>query len=147
MCNFALCSTLVTHSSSRECVICERVYCDKHCRRRLFFEDDRPEYVCQFCFPYVFKPFKSKLSSRGLEGVSSVVQWIPDLLVNECTEPDCSVMFTAFQLSLKKRRHHCRLCGNVFCDKHCSKRIVLSELNISDAVRVCNYCYMLYVDY
>lgn len=43
----------------------------------------------------------------------SVVQWMPDNQAKEC--PFCRRSFT-----LTRRRHHCRLCGNIMCDK-CSQ--------------------------
>ena len=64
-------------------------------------------------------------------------------MVNECTEPGCTVSFSSFLHPLWKSRHHCRLCGNVFCDYHCSKHVVLPEFGIRDAVRVCNECFLL----
>ncbi|XP_022297923.2 rabenosyn-5-like [Crassostrea virginica] len=43
----------------------------------------------------------------------SVVQWMPDSHTKEC--PYCRRSFT-----LMRRRHHCRLCGDIMCDK-CSQ--------------------------
>ncbi|KAL5014503.1 hypothetical protein ScPMuIL_008773 [Solemya velum] len=43
----------------------------------------------------------------------SVVNWIPDNQVPKC--PTCGRSFT-----LTKRRHHCRLCGGIMCDR-CSQ--------------------------
>lgn len=40
----------------------------------------------------------------------SVVPWMPDKYVQTC--PDCARNF-----SLTRRRHHCRLCGGIMCDK------------------------------
>ena len=74
-----------------------------------------------------------------------LVQWIPDYLVTECMDPGCSVQFSTIRHPMRSRRHHCRLCGNIFCDKHCNRRVVLTELNLSVGVRVCNYCFALYV--
>lgn len=39
-----------------------------------------------------------------------VVPWMPDKYVQAC--PDCCRSF-----SLTRRRHHCRLCGGIMCDK------------------------------
>ncbi|XP_062602240.1 rabenosyn-5-like, partial [Saccostrea cucullata] len=43
----------------------------------------------------------------------SVVPWLPDSHVKEC--PFCRRNFT-----LTRRRHHCRLCGDIMCDR-CSQ--------------------------
>ena len=64
----------------------------------------------------------------------STVQ-VPDLLRSSC--PSCNVVFSTL-----KRRHHCRLCGDVFCDACSQGRAVLplegEEFNKS--VRVCDLC-------
>jgi hypothetical protein len=60
---------------------------------------------------------------------------VPDSLRPTC--PSCRGVFTTL-----KRRHHCRLCGDVFCDGCSSGRAVLplegEEFNKS--VRVCDWC-------
>eukprot|EP00804_Cyclotella_cryptica_P011755 CCRYP_011353-RA/>CCRYP_011353-RA protein AED:0.03 eAED:0.03 QI:203/0.6/0.66/1/0.8/0.66/6/0/2263 len=60
---------------------------------------------------------------------------VPDALRPRC--PSCHAVF-----SYTKRRHHCRLCGDVFCDACSSGRAVLpldgEEFNV--AVRVCDEC-------
>ncbi|KAL0656900.1 hypothetical protein Bca4012_077484 [Brassica carinata] len=45
--------------------------------------------------------------------------WVPDEAVSKCTL--CGSDFGAFNL-----RHHCRNCGDVFCDKCTQGRIALS---------------------
>lgn len=39
------------------------------------------------------------------------------------------------------RRHHCRMCGDVFCSECTSNRAPLASYGIFAAVRVCNACY------
>lgn len=40
--------------------------------------------------------------------------WMPDSKAKECY--DCSLKFSTF-----RRKHHCRLCGQIFCSKCCSQ--------------------------
>eukprot|EP00035_Acanthoeca_spectabilis_P004677 m.106015 g.106015 ORF g.106015 m.106015 type:complete len:266 (-) comp12681_c0_seq1:36-833(-) len=47
--------------------------------------------------------------------------WINDKDVPECQGPDCTLLFSAV-----KRRHHCRYCGRIFCEK-CSRWKVVGQ--------------------
>lgn len=66
--------------------------------------------------------------------------WMPDQSCRVCYECDS-------QFTILNRRHHCRLCGRIFCGKctensvpipSCDPRITLEE---REKIRVCNYCY------
>ncbi|QLG70752.1 hypothetical protein HG535_0A06940 [Zygotorulaspora mrakii] len=50
-------------------------------------------------------------------------------------------MICSKKFSLLTRRHHCRSCGGVFCQDHSSNFIVLPDLGIYEAVRVCDNCF------
>ncbi|KAI3907654.1 hypothetical protein MKW98_016298 [Papaver atlanticum] len=75
--------------------------------------------------------------------------WMPDHSCRVCYE--CDAQFSTFN-----RRHHCRLCGKVFCAKCTSKSIpALSDEEPSttggeeecvERIRVCNYCYKQWED-
>lgn len=66
--------------------------------------------------------------------------WMPDQSCPVCYE--CDAQFTVFN-----RRHHCRLCGRVFCAKCASNSIPSPSDQTKDSheeperIRVCNYCY------
>lgn len=59
--------------------------------------------------------------------------WVPDEAVNKCTS--CATNFNAFV-----RRHHCRNCGEIFCDKCTQGRTPLTNEEQAPVVRVCDRC-------
>ncbi|CAN6481209.1 unnamed protein product [Victoria cruziana] len=59
--------------------------------------------------------------------------WVPDEAVSKCTA--CGTDFGAFN-----RKHHCRNCGDIFCDKCTSGRIALTNDDQAQPVRVCDRC-------
>ncbi|WCJ35068.1 hypothetical protein M5689_016336 [Euphorbia peplus] len=59
--------------------------------------------------------------------------WVPDEAVSKCTS--CGTDFGAFC-----RRHHCRNCGDIFCDKCTHGRIALTAEENAQPVRVCDRC-------
>ncbi|PWA86553.1 zinc finger, FYVE/PHD-type, Zinc finger, RING/FYVE/PHD-type [Artemisia annua] len=59
--------------------------------------------------------------------------WVPDEASTKCTS--CSSYFGAFL-----RRHHCRNCGDIFCDKCTQGRIALTAEENAPQVRVCDQC-------
>ena len=61
--------------------------------------------------------------------------WMPDSTSSECY--NCLRPFTKI-----RRRHHCRICGNIFCNKCCSSYLAMA-INVglaSRSERTCNYC-------
>nr|DAD41674.1 TPA_asm: hypothetical protein HUJ06_015997 [Nelumbo nucifera] len=59
--------------------------------------------------------------------------WVPDEAVTKCTA--CGTDFGAFV-----RKHHCRNCGDIFCDKCTHGRIALTADEQAQPVRVCDRC-------
>ena len=59
--------------------------------------------------------------------------WVPDHLAPQCT--DCQGQFHFFY-----RRHHCRMCGRVFCWRCSRPRIKIPEMKYDSKVRVCYHC-------
>ncbi|GAB2292209.1 Protein free1 [Dionaea muscipula] len=59
--------------------------------------------------------------------------WVPDEAVSKCTA--CGTDFSAFV-----RKHHCRYCGDIFCDKCTQGRVSLAAEENAPPVRVCDRC-------
>ncbi|XP_057981801.1 protein FREE1-like isoform X2 [Malania oleifera] len=59
--------------------------------------------------------------------------WVPDEVVTKCMA--CSTEFGAFV-----RKHHCRNCGEIFCDKCTQGRVALTADELAEPVRVCDQC-------
>nr|GME16331.1 protein FREE1 [Ipomoea batatas] len=59
--------------------------------------------------------------------------WVPDEAVTKCT--GCGSDFSAFN-----RKHHCRNCGDIFCDKCTQGRVALTADENAPVVRVCERC-------
>ncbi|XP_064949665.1 protein FREE1-like [Musa acuminata AAA Group] len=89
----------------------------------------------------------SKVSDQSAERKKSLVNWmnlikpaneekdhwVPDEAVSKCTS--CGSDFGAFN-----RRHHCRNCGDIFCDKCTKGRIALTTEENAQQVQVCDRC-------
>ncbi|KAG8134353.1 hypothetical protein E2320_007466, partial [Naja naja] len=67
-------------------------------------------------------------------GRSAADHWVKDEGGDSCSS--CSVRF-----SLTERRHHCRNCGQLFCQKCSRFQSEIKRLKISSPVRVCQNCY------
>ena len=72
-------------------------------------------------------------------GSPTRASWKPDINASVCDFGTCSKLF-----GLWERRHHCRKCGNIFCNEHSSDRIPLDQ-NAEfhpqgELVRACGHC-------
>ncbi|XP_074111998.1 1-phosphatidylinositol 3-phosphate 5-kinase fab1 isoform X2 [Cotesia typhae] len=66
--------------------------------------------------------------------------WMPDKKAKQCYE--CCERFTTF-----RRRHHCRVCGQIFCSKCCSDEIPGKIMGCTGDLRVCTYCCKVVLSY
>ena len=73
--------------------------------------------------------------STSMPDLEFSVKKVADKYRMDC--PDCGCLFT-----LSKRRHHCRLCGDVFCDTCSSHRVELPlpGAEFEKPVRICDFC-------
>ncbi|XP_073255508.1 uncharacterized protein [Porites lutea] len=66
------------------------------------------------------------------------LSWVPDELVNYCSNNKCRAPFTQ-----TRRRHHCRCCGRVFCHNCTDQSAPIPAFGYNQNVRVCNPCFAL----
>ncbi|XP_056392849.1 1-phosphatidylinositol 3-phosphate 5-kinase isoform X2 [Hyla sarda] len=66
--------------------------------------------------------------------------WMPDSQCKECY--DCNEKFTTF-----RRRHHCRLCGQIFCSRCCNQEIPGKFMGYTGDLRACTYCCKIAINY
>ncbi|XP_023294210.2 putative 1-phosphatidylinositol 3-phosphate 5-kinase isoform X2 [Lucilia cuprina] len=66
--------------------------------------------------------------------------WMPDSKAKECY--DCTQKFSTF-----RRKHHCRLCGQIFCSKCCNQVVPGKIIMCSGELKVCNYCSKIVLSY
>ena len=84
---------------------------------------------------HVLKKLRSKDANEF-----SKQYWMPDYHCRECY--DCHAPFTTF-----RRRHHCRVCGQIYCWK-CCREVIEGELfGHKGDLRVCNYCLKVVQNY
>ncbi|XP_039755521.1 putative 1-phosphatidylinositol 3-phosphate 5-kinase isoform X2 [Pararge aegeria] len=108
------------------------------------FDDSRTEtgsYVVEYegrSLPNVLKRI-SGLAALGSGGGTRYADtelaryWMPDDISRECYE--CAARFSAL-----RRRHHCRVCGQIFCSRCCSQRVPGQIFGCAGGLRVCTYC-------
>uniref|UniRef100_A0A1Y1N0Y2 1-phosphatidylinositol-3-phosphate 5-kinase n=1 Tax=Photinus pyralis TaxID=7054 RepID=A0A1Y1N0Y2_PHOPY len=83
------------------------------------------------------------LKSTNLQAYSDTElkqYWMPDSVSKECYE--CGEKFTTF-----RRRHHCRVCGQIFCSQCCSQQIPGKIFGCTGDLRVCTYCCKVVLSY
>nr|KAJ3421474.1 1-phosphatidylinositol-3-phosphate 5-kinase [Polyrhizophydium stewartii] len=66
--------------------------------------------------------------------------WMRDEKVKECY--DCKQPFTTF-----RRKHHCRVCGQIFCRKCAASIVPGARFGQKGEIRVCNFCLKIIDDY
>ncbi|KAI0718883.1 hypothetical protein C8T65DRAFT_637242 [Cerioporus squamosus] len=90
------------------------------------------------------RSIRTNVSLRRSASVSKVIRrirgeglsrdyWMDDELCKECY--DCKSVFTTW-----RRKHHCRICGQIFCSRCASNIIKGARFGQEGMVRVCNLC-------
>ncbi|KRT82307.1 hypothetical protein AMK59_4326 [Oryctes borbonicus] len=95
--------------------------------------------------PNVLKRISSLLAlkSSNLQAYSDSElkqYWMPDSVSKECYE--CCEKFTTF-----RRRHHCRVCGQIFCAQCCNGQIPGKLFGCTGYLRGCTYCCNVVLSY
>ncbi len=98
--------------------------------------DDKTKSVNRFTHITTLKEKNPRAIACG--GMHSFVmcpkKWLKDDEVNNCMK--CNTLFTFLN-----RRHHCRNCCGIFCNKCSNKRIAILALKLKTPQRVCEACY------
>jgi len=99
------------------CRMCGNVFCSKCCdhfvlMQELGYEDE--QRICDICL----------LRTR---------KWRPCEEADSCRK--CKEHFSVFT-----RKHHCRMCGNIYCASCCNHFVMMEDLGYTDAQRVCDEC-------
>ncbi len=89
---------------------------------------DDPKFIDKRAYPHS-PEYTTEYKSVGLQWIVTDINhvfmfqdsdlkqyWMPDSQCKECY--DCNEKFTTF-----RRRHHCRLCGQIFCSRCCNQEI------------------------
>ena len=82
-------------------------------------------------------------SRAGVAGFFSKENWKNDADASACTSPCCasgSVPGAPLVFGFFKRRHHCRRCGEIFCNACSSGRVVIADSGPEKPHRVCDAC-------
>ena len=80
-----------------------------------------------------------RLRGIGTSGINRDY-WMRDEKVKDCY--DCKQPFTTF-----RRKHHCRICGQIFCKKCASAIVPGTRFGHRGEMRVCNFCLKIMDDY
>ena len=108
-------------------------------RRRVQSEGNNHNEISSgssLCCPDHSHPCQASLVTRGINPPSIMAPiWVPDELVASCTS--CDQTFT-----LLRRRHHCRSCGQIFCNQCSSHSVPLQQFGYNKPVRVCDRCFL-----
>jgi len=66
--------------------------------------------------------------------------WMPDSNCHQCYE--CGLRFSTL-----KRRHHCRICGQIFCHGCCNHQVPGKIIGYTGYLRACTYCCKVVLQY
>ena len=109
------------------------------------FDDEAPPPPANETMP----PSKKRVEPNALfwfppalqdQGCVKKPQWVPDEAHENCQNRECNARFDWLV-----RKHHCRLCGRIFCDA-CSDNYTLlpfKEFQSRDPQRTCRPCFVL----
>ncbi|VDP04911.1 unnamed protein product [Soboliphyme baturini] len=109
--------------------ILELIQCWAHAFR------DKPEYRLVKDTHTLMKlegySFPTLRESDAMFTAETAPEWVDDDRCHRCQT----------QFTLINRKHHCRNCGQIFCDKCSSRYIPLPHIGIERDVRVCETCF------
>jgi len=84
--------------------------------------------------PWGYRPYSWVPTSKEFSKRRGGPRWVSDKERGNCTK--CEAKFNA-----TRRRHHCRTCGDIFCEPCSNEKWKLGELGYTDPAKVCVTCY------
>ncbi len=78
--------------------------------------------------------FEAQRAEKDGKGINNKDLWMPDKLCKVCYM--CEEIFTMY-----RRRHHCRLCGQIFCHNCSSYSVDGALVGLEGLVRSCKICH------
>jgi hypothetical protein len=70
-----------------------------------------------------------------MESIMPPMRWVDNNATRNCFDPSCNRPFTIY-----RRRHHCRACGLIFCERCSSHRRIVTSVSSSTISRTCKGC-------
>lgn len=96
--------------------------------------------TASFSRNFLFGFYDKKQNGKAkVKNILSKEYWMKDESAKECF--NCAKPFTTF-----RRKHHCRICGQIFCS-NCSFLISGENFGYSGRMRICEKCYEHSVNY
>ncbi len=86
----------------------------------------------------IFSSKSEKITKETLPMPNDKTMWVPDEKAPTCY--NCQKQFSPIFL----RKHHCRICGNVFCKDCSSKSVDGKYWGSKKEIKVCDYCHEMY---
>ncbi|KAF5395969.1 hypothetical protein PHET_11391 [Paragonimus heterotremus] len=101
-----------------------------------FSDSNSSSYVANSSVRRLHLPFHSSTTGSDDAVTNPAINrryWMTDESCRQCFE--CACRFTPI-----RRKHHCRVCGRIFCHQCSNKFIEGHQIGMSGLQRVCNYC-------
>ena len=70
-----------------------------------------------------------------VDSIMVPARWVEDYAVKLCSEPSCGREFTMY-----RRRHHCRACGLIYCERCTGYRRIVRSVSSTVLSRCCRSC-------
>ena len=74
-------------------------------------------------------------SFQDFDGMVPLPVWVEDFFIEACM--NCEKKF-----KVTRRKHHCRMCGQIFCSKCSNFFAIIPQMGIYSKVRICVNCKM-----
>ena len=104
-----------------------------HLRENILEMSEKEDLQKNYIFSLKEKLKNKKEEKKGVNLIVQVPKWMPDDYITHCMK--CEKVF-----SYGRWKHHCRVCGNIFCSTCCANYNVFEPFYL-DPVRTCDDCH------